>query len=518
MTTPRHPSPRRAALLLGLCLAAPLAGCKGKAGGALAKAEPKDDAFGNVPVPAADGPRLYPLLSDTPVYERPATTAKKLGELRLGSSVARSREPVSTDECKSGWYAVRPRGFVCVGAGASIDPGMVARGLPALPDLSRALPYRYARARTENVPLYARPPSAAEQAAGEPDLRKVLARGEDRDILGAAANDVPLDGRGVPTGPAVLLAGGEGIADGKRSAATFFQFGFETLPPVFAPVAESVKIGGLRKSSGVALAGSLPVDGGTGARRFAVTAGGALVPIDRLKPALGSTWHGLDLDKIGLPVAFVHKLDAHTFSFAKGKAVEHEDDVDRKAAVPLTGKFRTVEGVRYEETRDGGWMRAKDLIVVIKRHKYPDFARGQQKWLDVSVATQTLTAYEGTKPIYTTLMSAGRDQLKDPATTASTARGTFKVLAKHVTRGLDPREVQGAFDVADAPWVMEFEPGNAITGMYWGDGVGEASTFHAVALAPIDAHRIWGWADPQLPEGWHAVTGGDDATIVFVRP
>jgi hypothetical protein len=156
--------------------------------------------------------------------------------------------------------------------------------------------------------------------------------------------------------------------------------------------------------------------------------------------------------------------------------------------------------------------------VVIKRHKFPDFARGQQKWLDVSIANQTLTAYEGTKPVYATLVSTGRDQLKDPATSASTARGTFKVLEKHVTRALDPREVQGAFDVADAPWVMEFEPGHALTGMYWGDGVGEAQTFHAVAMTPIDARRVWGWADPQLPEGWHSVTGGDDSTIVFVRP
>jgi hypothetical protein len=54
--------------------------------------------------------------------------------------------------------------------------------------------------------------------------------------------------------------------------------------------------------------------------------------------------------------------------------------------------------------------------------------------------------------------------------------------------------------------------------MYWGDGVGEASTFHAVGLTPIDAHRLFGWADPQLPEGWHAVYGGDDSTFVFVRP
>ena len=94
------------------------------------------------------------------------------------------------------------------------------------------------------------------------------------------------------------------------------------------------------------------------------------------------------------------------------------------------------------------------------------------------------------------------------------------MLSKHVTRARDSREVQGAFEVADVPWVMEFEPGFAITGMYWGDGVGEAQGFHDIALSPIDARRIWTWADPQLPEGWHGVYEGigEGATFVNVRP
>ena len=102
-----------------------------------------------------------------------------------------------------GWYAVRPRGFVCKGPGLALEAPApnVTRGLPPPPDLTRALPYRYARARSENVPLYARAPSPTDQLAAEPDLKKTLARGEDKALLGAAANDVPLDARSVPTGP-----------------------------------------------------------------------------------------------------------------------------------------------------------------------------------------------------------------------------------------------------------------------------------------------------------------------------
>lgn len=517
--------PHRAALLLGLCLAAPLAGCKGKGGGPLARAEPSDEAFAHVPVPSADGPKLWVLAAGTTVHERPSTTAGKLGELRLGAAVARSKDPYTKDDCDGGWYAVRPRGFVCKGPGVALEVPAGVRGLPPAPDLTRALPYRYGRARSENVPLYARAPSPADQLAAEPDLKKILAHGEDKDPLGAAANDVPLDPRGVPIGPPVLLPGGDGIDGGKRTAASYFVFGGDAAAPAFVPnpAGESVKAGGLRRGSGVAITGSLDLESIGGLRRFAVTAAGQLVPADRLRPALGSTWHGIDLEKLGLPVAFVHHASAHLFSFAKGKAVKHDDEVERRAAVPLTGKFRTVEGVRYEETREGEWMRAVDLMVIVKRHKYPDFVKGTQKWIDVSITGQTLTAYEGTKPVYATLISTGRDQLKDPATSASTPRGAFRVLGRSVSRAIDPREVSGSFDVADAPWVMELEQGFALTGMYWSDGQGEAQTFHDVALAPIDAHRIWGWAGPELPEGWQVVYDVESeqheaACWVFVRP
>src|SRR5690242_9832744 len=72
----------------GLAIAA--SACKSRDGsGALAKAEPSEDAFANVPVPSADGPKLIVLRNGTPVFDRPSPEAKKLGELRAGAVVAR---------------------------------------------------------------------------------------------------------------------------------------------------------------------------------------------------------------------------------------------------------------------------------------------------------------------------------------------------------------------------------------------------------------------------------------------
>lgn len=507
---------RRFAPLAGALVIAPA--CTGsKDAPALSRAEPTDEPIPNVPSPPENGPKLYVLKHNTPVMDRPSANGKKLGELAAGAVLARSNEPYSKKRCDLGWYVVRPKGFVCAGEAATIDM-VTAVGTPAQPDLSRALPYRYAKIKAENVPVYARLPTPGEQMANEPDLMKVIGKGEDKEALGLAANDVPLDARGVPTGPPVLAANGEGVEGNKRSALSFFGFSAEAAPPFIGWANQEPKAGALRRGSGLAITGTFKSEAGAAPRRFGITPDGRIIPTDRLKPALGTTFHGLDLDKVGLPLAFVHKQGVHTYSMVQGKANKNDDEVDKRAAVPLTGKFRTVDGVRFEETRDGEWLRAQDLVVIVKRHKFPDFAKGSQRWLDVSVANQTLTMYEGNKPLYATLISTGKDMLKDPQASAATPRGAFRVKAKYVSHPIDPKEVSGGVEVGDVPWILETDGGFSFMATYWGDGLGEAQTFHNIALSPIDARRIWTWSEPEIPEGWAGAELPEGGTMVLVRP
>jgi len=521
-----HYRSARSALALPLLFTAAMLTPSCKAGNtpALAKGEPAaDDAPPEVQSPPADGPKLLVLQSGTVIYDRPSTSGKVLGELRAGAQVARSRDVYTRRECSEGWYVVRPKGFVCAGEAATTDLSLAAT-MPAGPDLDKPLPYRYGRARTEGVPVYTRLPMPAEQATEEPDLKRYLAkRGKlDEEFLGSTPNDVPLDARGVPTGPPVLMPGIDGADESaKRRVGSFYLFSKELIAPL-APLAAKtgeLKGGVLRKGSGVAIAGSFSTNLGPEERRFGVTPSGSVIATDRLRPALGTTWFGMDIEKIGLPVAFVHKSGVHGWTLRKGEAEVNDEDLERRTALPLTGKFRTVQGVRYEQTRDEYWVRAMDVVVVVRRTKFPEFAKGNQKWLDISLANQTLTAYEGQKPVYVTLISSGRDVLKEGTDTATTARGTFRIQKKFITKAIDSREVHGEFDVADAPWVMEFAPNNSLMGTYWGDGIGEAHTFHGVMMSPVDAHRIWGWSEPEVPEGWHGVTDAmGEGTYVVVRP
>ena len=508
-----------------MLLAGGAAACKGASPEiALSKtlgSESDEIAIESIPVPAENGPKLVALGVDVPVLERPKKDATVIGALRFGGAVARADKPVkSTPECAGGYYPVRPRGFVCADATVSLD--QQGATMPE-PQLERALPYRFATVKSA-TPLYPRIPSAAEQSENEPGLDKHLSKAAklSPSSLRAGSNDVPVDERGVPTGRAVIAKSGVGVgSDGKRTPASYFDFGAPLTPKTGDDrAAAAITAMVLRRGSGLALVGATTAEGPSGPRSFGVTTDGHYVPLDRLEPALGSTFHGVDLTKEkGLPLGFVLRHEVSPFSLKKGKAERVEDEeVERRTALHLTGRFRTVDNVRYEEAEDGLWFRDKDLIKVVKRTKFPDFVAEGAKWIDVSLALQTMTLYEGKKPIYTTLISSGRDMLGDPATTESTVQGTFTVVRKATSWKLDPQEVEGAYDVLDAPYVLEFAPGFAITGSYWSDPAGEARSFHNVTASPIDARRVFTWAGAEVPTGFRWFAPKPDETItVHVR-
>jgi len=510
---------------LFLLSAAACASCKGSATDPpLSKNAPAHEGIPNVPVPAREGPKLFATRTGVEVFERPAKGAKRIGLLRMGAAVARAAAPYSTRDCEGGWYPVRPRGFVCASAGASLSSAPV---VPA-PALDRALPYRYGTLNAA-APIYERLPSAEEQAATEPDLRKHLAKralAGPKD-LGTGSNDVPVDARGTPTGLPLLAKSGQGVDDkGSRTTASYFA----DVPTFFPPptradqFATPLVAGVLRKGAGVAVADVISSEGPDGPRSFAVLPSGQFVALDRLDPQLGSTWHGIAIDdKTELPIAFTLRHDVTLYDLDKSEATKlEEEEIARRSIVELTGKFRTIDAERYDEVKGGHWIRARDIVKVVKRSKLPDFVTGETRWVDVSLALQTLTLYEGKKPVYVTMISSGADVLGDAATSAATPRGTFPIERAAITARLDAKEVQDAFEVLDVPWSLGFAEGAQsadMFGAYFSDRSGEAHYHHGIALTPIDAKRVFTFAAGEPPEGWAAWDIPEEQRVTMnIRP
>lgn len=127
--------------------------CNGRSTDSALSKTDDDAAIVNVPPPAENGPKLGAIANVTHVLERPASNARLIGSLHAGALVARSAKRVrKSKDCEAGYYAVFPRGFVCVSQGATLDlshPTLAAMAIQ--PARDQPLPYTYARARADSA-------------------------------------------------------------------------------------------------------------------------------------------------------------------------------------------------------------------------------------------------------------------------------------------------------------------------------------------------------------------------------
>jgi hypothetical protein len=485
------------------------------------------DEWAKVPVPPEDGPKLAPVAMVVPVRKRPLPNADVIGYLRAGARVSRSDKPVSVRECAGGWYAVRPAGFVCAGADATVKlDHPVARAVAVEPNRLQPMPYTYAFLRAI-APNYLRVPNAEEQTTYETRLDRHLRSWKklraEWDRLDVGANDVPLDAQGLAKGapPEKPLPLDESARFGGKGddRLPWWLEGGRRIPnlssfkaPPYAVIADRSK-----RHAGFALIGSFVAGPEAQGRRFAITTDARLLPADKLKPDSGSPFHGSDIRASGLPVAFVHDEEAHFWNAAGERA----DAASYRALVPLTGNVRGSGDRRMVETRDGRWLKSSEIRSIPKTSTLPPFAKKGVKWIDISILNQTLVLWEGDRAVYATLVSTGRDGLGDPATTHSTPTGTFRIYQKHVTTTMDSAVADHEFELRDVPWVQYFKGGYALHAAYWHDDFGRSRSHGCVNLSPIDARYAFLWSLPALPEHWHGAYAGEPfeaGTMVYIHP
>ncbi len=481
------------------------------------------------PVPPEDGPLLAATALVTPVLSAPLQGSEPIGYLRLGEKVARSEEPVSEAGCPGGWYAIRPLGFVCADRNAtlSLDHPLV-RAFPRGPNRARPMPYSYGFLRAV-APNYLRIPTKEEQFKYEMRLERHLRSygrlADQWDAFAFGANHVPLSPSGAALGPvpetAQIPSYNERFGGNGEDSVPWWLEGERRVPNVssFRAPGYAVIAGRVKRHAGVALVDSFVAGKDALERRFAVAVDGRLIPTDKIKADGGSTFAGQELSDITLPVAFPWR-EGTTFWNIEGNDPARGDRAKLRRLVALSGKVRFVRGVRFVETKTGQWLRSNDIKVHAQPSTLPWFARKKTRWIDVAILSQTLVLYEGSTPVYATLISTGRDGLGDPEKTLSTPTGTFRIYQKHVTTTMDSSAADDEFELRDVPWVMYFKGGYALHAAYWHDDFGRARSHGCINLSPIDARYIFHWASPDTPDHWHASYAGDGfgaGTLVHIH-
>lgn len=455
----------------------------------------------------------------TYVYAEPKPGALKLGYMRAGATVERDEKPTSEAGCSKGWYGIKPRGYVCVGDLATIDmEDPIVKYAVRRPDRDAPLPYAYGVARNSLAPFYGRVPTMAEAMRLEIDLESHLK-------YAPKAHAAAIADAG-PEYDATINVDGGATSVWSDTPPDFLRDG-KTVPNVSGLIRSSKALwaGRPKHKEGFAIVasfmsgpGGTDPTGGAEDRRWDLTTDYLLLPHDRLRDVRPSAFRGMALDDTTtLPVAFVrnkHRTTKMWLGEAKSEVLMG------RTPIALNGQQKRIEGVDWYGTKDSGWVRAEDVIRIDAPKSWPAFANKGEKWIDISIARQSMIAFEGQKPVYATLVSTGRDGLGDPESTHATIRGVYRIHTKHVTATMDSTELGEEFSLRDVPYVQYFETGYAIHGAYWHDNFGEPRSHGCVNLPEWDAMWLFKWTGPDVPDAWHSAMARPLATgtPVWIHP
>jgi lipoprotein-anchoring transpeptidase ErfK/SrfK len=140
-------------------------------------------------------------------------------------------------------------------------------------------------------------------------------------------------------------------------------------------------------------------------------------------------------------------------------------------------------------------------------------SQGEEKWIEVDLAKQQLTAWEGNKIVRQFLVSTGR--------WGPTPPGTFhiwyKTRSQRMTGG--SKALGDFYDLPNVPNNMFFNGPIAIHGAYWHNNFGHPMSHGCVNEPLADAAWMFEWAGPTVPAGQNVVRASDDnpGTRVWVH-
>jgi hypothetical protein len=247
-----------------------------------------------------------------------------------------------------------------------------------------------------------------------------------------------------------------------------------------------------------------------GRQYYRTVEGGGFVPAEDVVPARPSGFAGTTIDT-DEPVGWVWRRPVQVRPAAgRGRILRRLGH--RTGVVAL--EQSTVGRMLWLRIGVEEWIRDQGLRLV-HRTAPPPSVGADERWVHVDRSRQVLTAYEGRRAVYATLVSTGRQGVATPD-------GTFRIWAKLATAEMSDETDsvdESPYLMQGVPWVMYFNEGVALHGAYWHDEFGIARSHGCVNLAPRDAAFIFEWARPLLPPGWTGVlpTQSDPGTLVVVE-
>lgn len=128
-------------------------------------------------------------------------------------------------------------------------------------------------------------------------------------------------------------------------------------------------------------------------------------------------------------------------------------------------------------------------------------ASNAQKWIEVDLSDQLLTAWDGQEIYLQTPVSTGLPWWPTPT-------GEFRIWVKLRSTKMEGGEGRYYYYLPNVPYVMYFENdqvparrGYGLHGAYWHNEFGTPRSHGCVNIAPDIAGLLYHWAGPVMPEG-----------------
>lgn len=462
------------------------------------------------------------------VYDEPKMDGRKLGFLRIGHRT-KVTEKVGTSDCAKGWYQLPSGGYACASKGLVVDrdrePYMIE---PPPPALDQPFPYEWSYVRKWNSPMYWRPPNATEKA--EAAARRAVLEAERKGEPPPGSEPPPAAGTGGSGEggggddalPAVGDPPDDGPDDGPPDDAPPDEVPPDDAPPDDGPPddappdepeeeEEPIKLPlnpqhpWLEKGYFISLAGTEK----EGSTKYWKTARGGFVAQSDAFKYEPKDYAGSEIPEgTGFPFGFIMtKKGAPVYELEEDDKLKRVDKLEKRTFVNLTEEVE-IGGKTYMVTTEGKYIK-KDVIRLAEPQPLPKGLEPYDRWIDVSKTKQILVAYEGERPVYSTLVSTGRKGTDEEP--FETPVGRWRVYSKQVTSNMDgTTATDGNYAIQDVPWVMYFEGSYALHGAFWHRSFGSVRSHGCVNLGPSDARFLFFWTTPFLPEGWHGVHSSDD--------
>lgn len=168
-----------------------------------------------------------------------------------------------------------------------------------------------------------------------------------------------------------------------------------------------------------------------------------------------------------------------------GEASENNPFMYRYTRVSIYSTVE-VDGHNWYQIGEDKWVHQFNVAKILPVPRPEDITT--EKWVSVDLYEQVLIAYEGSTPVFSTLISSG---LADWPTN----EGVFNVyMRRERTTMSGGYGAEDFYFLEEVPWTMFFDGDIALHGTFWHDGFGYRQSHGCVNMSIMDANWVFDWS------------------------